>query len=1572
MTDPFVIPTIDWNAIGQLGFTGDFAGLSRFNSTAQFESIEPDVSSIILQENGLYELVASTNGRISATCLLDSVYLFIGGNFSTIHNTSYNNVARYNLQTRTLSPLAQGLDGPVHTLYCDTDNVYAGGEFGKPSTNAAMWKADSWVPVPWKGFNGPVYTIKHNPKTDTLLFGGRFDATMDGQFLNTNTSQTVNIGAPTVVSSGNNALNANYSNPHNIICPNSTPQSPGNPWLLENGVPGYWEAQFGHTVQPTVFRIANTHYEGRGTRTFSIVALGSNHYFDLSYVDPSTQQTIQCSGSCVLSNSTTIAYQDFTVLHPISTNALRIYIDSWYGAGGGLSSVEIFQSEAVVLPSVGNANATQQCSDNPTSSTTVVGTWTEKYAYGYYQNVLTTSFPSSQLPTANVSVTYKPYIPAQGQYKVYTHTAGCVGSSTCGQRTQVEMIISLFPGVNSTVIIDQTNAQDKMTLIYQGLIAPTSAGFEPSVTLRIPSNATIPSSGNTVSVIADAMQFIRNGTSPPLVSILEYSPRNATVNGTSAWRPLSQQLIPGSTVTTLDASSGDVLYIGGQFGGQNATYQNIVSYDYRIGGGQMVPLAQGVDGSVEHIVLSNDKTSVLFSGQFTHRSGHLSSGNANWSLSTSRWVDPSSLVVGSISSVYSPDARSDWMTGDIRSAQTYRGNVVTLSNKVAYSHVIDSDNVIVNAGVFWNNTVIVGGKFTAGNVSNLVVAENGGWNPIQQFNGEIRALAVHEDRLYIGGKFTGLSPTDGAVNSFAVYDLKQRANVAVPGIYAADGSLGTVNTVEIDPDSQTVYIGGDFANAGSLNCVSVCALQPNTLQWNVVANGLAGRVNEMSAFSGQINVAGTLQVNGQSASVARFSPQASSWTTVNNMDIGVPTALLQGQDQQVYMAGKRNDSTFLGVWDGDSFTDLVKLGPTSDIHQLLYVPISSAPHDARFPAGSQMMLMVAGHLYLDNFGNVSAAMFDGENWYPFVLTSTGLGQPGVVHRMLHPSTCCTVRNIELGVGVIGVALKHRHSSDVPEPMPPWSPKSPPFPPPLPLLDNTLAVAGPSNSAAIPPAGFGALMAAAAATAGAAATAATAGAAATAGGAGPSEEKPRLMYGKYPFEAKELGELGFNTGDPIVVTDTSDKIWWIGAIDDAAAATISFSRLIRSRSLWTSVTGTGHSLRACVDACVDKSLRPNPSVCVALVSKSFSAADYESLPDALGQALNPQLLVGAVVDRVPSSSSSSGHGLSLWMGYDEDVVGFGVQDTQTRQKVRSISVGRWGRVDQPNYVDEVGWEGFGSVSQPAQRYILPPALKKRTGTSRPSFVFTVSDNEPDELLHALDHHYPETHKIGLIGASTPFVNGNPYTLFYKNQMMSAGMAGFAVYGNTLSSLDLDHAQLQPLGKPMTITRCRGNIILDLDEAGATGLLLELIRQGKSAQISKDEEFYLGVYPSGQIELDNTTMSINRVTSGDPSRGNMSVDTTEDLKVGQVVQFMRRAKRAMAWNDVLKGPKDSIVLAVTDRDDTIDASPLQLPSEATSDTGIFGATTENGILLGKANLASQIVDVPYSKAIFKAKK
>ncbi|KAF9271140.1 hypothetical protein BGZ74_006448, partial [Mortierella antarctica] len=37
----------------------------------------------------------------------------------------------------------------------------------------------------------------------------------------------------------------------------------------------------------------------------------------------------------------------------------------------------------------------------------------------------------------------------------------------------------------------------------------------------------------------------------------------------------------------------------------------------------------------------------------------------------------------------------------------------------------------------------------------------------------------------------------------------------------------------------------------------------------------------------------------------------------------------------------------------------------------------------------------------------------------------------------------------------------------------------------------------------------------------------------------------ICYAKYTFRAREIGDLGFKTGDRILVVDQSDDIQWMG-------------------------------------------------------------------------------------------------------------------------------------------------------------------------------------------------------------------------------------------------------------------------------------------------------------------------------------------------------------------------------------------------------------------------------------------
>ncbi|KAI8330116.1 hypothetical protein BC941DRAFT_475883 [Chlamydoabsidia padenii] len=423
----------------------------------------------------------------------------------------------------------------------------------------------------------------------------------------------------------------------------------------------------------------------------------------------------------------------------------------------------------------------------------------------------------------------------------------------------------------------------------------------------------------------------------------------------------------------------------------------------------------------------------------------------------------------------------------------------------------------------------------------------------------------------------------------------------------------------------------------------------------------------------------------------------------------------------------------------------------------------------------------------------------------------------------------------------------------------------------------------------------------------------------------------------------------------------------------------------SRHLWTRVGSTAPTLKACIDQCLtsaneqQEQFQQQPTVCFALLSKSFESHEYTEamtyLSTSLG-GLGIVALMGCIVDR---TGTNDGHGVNLLIGYGEKIQPFQVLDGPKRQKARSISVGRWGHVHdfdrfkyQDNTLNTLGWQSFQTISQPPQQP-LDIFNCKQQDHQQPSFILMASDHEPDQVLQSLDQTYPNTPKLGVIAASTPFVTGSPYTLFYQDQVMNAGMVGFAAYSSPslISSISVRYPYLEPLGPQFAITRARGNIILDLDDQGATRLLMNLINQVDN---SKDESFYLALYSDDKEEppsLHNgdNEFVVARITSGDPSRGNMAVDTTLDLKTGQKVQFMKRKS--------LNTP-DFLIPSQVDLDHTIDMLPLNKTSVPSTGNGIdkgddayngFGATSENGMIVGRPGHPSQLLQVPFSHVTVK---
>ncbi|PVU95316.1 hypothetical protein BB561_001883 [Smittium simulii] len=213
-----------------------------------------------------------------------------------------------------------------------------------------------------------------------------------------------------------------------------------------------------------------------------------------------------------------------------------------------------------------------------------------------------------------------------------------------------------------------------------------------------------------------------------------------------------------------------------------------------------------------------------------------------------------------------------------------------------------------------------------------------------------------------------------------------------------------------------------------------------------------------------------------------------------------------------------------------------------------------------------------------------------------------------------------------------------------------------------------------------------------------------------------------------------------------------------------------------------------------------------------------------------------------------------------------------------------------------------WKYFESVSKAEMTLQLPDSLKRLTAEDKAmQFILTVSDKEMHQTLEVLDTNFPTCAKLGIIGCQTPFINGLEYTLFNGSQMVSNGVYGIAFYRNLGNSsvspsnitqkytIQTEYTNTQSISNISTITKCKGNVILQINNMPAVSWLKSII-DGLNVDPNtniKDYTFYLKVIHEHN---GNSSYSVLRITAGDPGRGALSVDTLSDLKMGQKVQVL----------------------------------------------------------------------------------
>ena len=184
-----------------------------------------------------------------------------------------------------------------------------------------------------------------------------------------------------------------------------------------------------------------------------------------------------------------------------------------------------------------------------------------------------------------------------------------------------------------------------------------------------------------------------------------------------------------------------------------------------------------------------------------------------------------------------------------------------------------------------------------------------------------------------------------------------------------------------------------------------------------------------------------------------------------------------------------------------------------------------------------------------------------------------------------------------------------------------------------------------------------------------------------------------------------------------------------------------------------------------------------------------------------------------------------------------------------------------------------------------------ALVNTQADSNPHFVILADpfSIQGEQLLMGLDYAFPASAKIGGLASGAQQPKGN--ALYLSDGFYRSGVVGLAMHGDIV--VDTVVAQgCRPIGKPMHVTGCERNILLELDGHPPLEVLKEIFqRLSERDRELAQHSLFLGVVMDEFN--DNPGLGdflIRNIVGMDPRAGALGIG--EMLKEGQTVQFHLR--------------------------------------------------------------------------------
>jgi len=180
-----------------------------------------------------------------------------------------------------------------------------------------------------------------------------------------------------------------------------------------------------------------------------------------------------------------------------------------------------------------------------------------------------------------------------------------------------------------------------------------------------------------------------------------------------------------------------------------------------------------------------------------------------------------------------------------------------------------------------------------------------------------------------------------------------------------------------------------------------------------------------------------------------------------------------------------------------------------------------------------------------------------------------------------------------------------------------------------------------------------------------------------------------------------------------------------------------------------------------------------------------------------------------------------------------------------------------------------------------------------GSKDPQYIFLADpfSFRGEEFLAGVDYAYPRASKVGGMASGAQSQGGN--ALYLGDKIHSSGLVGVALSGNI--RLDTIVAQgCRPIGKPMNITKCRQNLLEEVEGQPPLSVLEEMVEtMSEYDRKLLQTSLFLG------IEMDplkddpgQGDFLIRNLVGVDRENGALSIGAL--LREGQLVQFHLRDK------------------------------------------------------------------------------